>query len=279
MWAPDEFPCALPEIGLPEEVSLSSAAEWLSLELGKLSEASFTKDAIWRDSFALTGTLRTFYTSKSAIAAWRDTAGVLGANSFEANSTTAKVTRLGKNTAWVDVHFTFETEKSPSLSCSGYASLIYTKEGEWKIWVLRTTLEQLKGHGNVDLLEETRVNESPKNHPTSSNGFLHFDCVVVGGGQAGLSCGGRLKALSVSYVVLDKNDQVGDSWKTRYDSVKPHLPFYRTFPGTYREFLTKDDLAQGYKEWVDRLGIRFRLSGKSLRLFQVHGMKPKRSGN
>ena len=52
-----------------------------------------------------------------------------------------------------------------------------------------------------------------------------FDCVVVGGGQAGLATGGRLKALGVSYVVLDKNERVGDSWKLRYDCAKRNAFF------------------------------------------------------
>lgn len=36
---------------------------------------------------------------------------------------------------------------------------------------------------------------------------------------------------------------------------KAHLPFERTFPSTYQEFLTKDDLAKGYREWVNKFEI------------------------
>jgi cation diffusion facilitator CzcD-associated flavoprotein CzcO len=49
---------------------------------------------------------------------------------------------------------------------------------------------------------------------------------------------------------------------TRYDSARlhtareyNHLPFDRTFPLPYQEFLTKYDLARGYKDWVENFGI------------------------
>lgn len=56
--------------------------------------------------------------------------------------------------------------------------------------------------------------------PSHSDAHVDFDCVVVGGGQAGLGTGGRLKALGISYVILEKNVEVGDSWATRYDSTR-----------------------------------------------------------
>jgi len=101
-------------------------------------------------------------------------------------------------------------------------------------------------------LSETVQNETP----------THFDCVVVGAGQAGLGTAGRLKALGVPHVVLDKHDRIGDNWMTRYDSARlhtareyNHLPFDRTFPPCYQEFLTKYDLARGYRDWMEKFGI------------------------
>ena len=90
-------------------------------------------------------------------------------------------------------------------------------EDEWRIWTLRSILEQLKGQPNVDILEVANGNGKASNgHGEES----HFDCVVVGGGQAGLSQGGRLKALGISYVVLDEHEKVGDNWKLRYGSAR-----------------------------------------------------------
>jgi monoamine oxidase len=75
----------------------------------------------------------------------------------------------------------------------------------------------LKGQPNVDVLDIVNGNAKLTNGHSEES---HFDCVVIGGGQAGLSQGGRLKALGISYVVLDKYKEVGDNWKLRYGSAK-----------------------------------------------------------
>ena len=51
-----------------------------------------------------------------------------------------------------------------------------------------------------------------------------YGAIVAGGGQAGLPTGVRLPALSVSYSVIEKTPQVGDTWRNRYDSQRSHTP-------------------------------------------------------
>jgi NADH dehydrogenase FAD-containing subunit len=46
-----------------------------------------------------------------------------------------------------------------------------------------------------------------------------FQVVVIGGGQAGLSVGYHLSRLGISFVILDVNERVGDSWRKRWDSL------------------------------------------------------------
>jgi hypothetical protein len=74
--------------------------------------------------------------------------------------------------------------------------------------VLRTVLEQLKDQGNVDVLETKNgiINEIANGVNEASSQFeaTHLDCVVIGGGQAGLTMDGWLKALNISYVVFHK---------------------------------------------------------------------------
>jgi hypothetical protein len=96
-------------------------------------------------------------------------------------------------------------------------------EGKWKIWLLRTILEGLKGEGSVDFLAPGEERKESKDVNGNGKGLSHFNCVVIGAGQAGLSVAGRLKALGVSCVVLEKYAEVGDNWKMRYDSCKCKL--------------------------------------------------------
>jgi hypothetical protein len=262
------LPCALPRSPIPENVDLDSVANQVVQLLGNLREEDFLKDAIWRDSFALTGTLRTFYSASSVLEAWTETSKTHNPDHFVITGV-PRVLRP-PNSAWIDVMFTFETSGQPSTLCSGFISVVPTEDGVWKIWILRTILEQLKSQPSVDLLEpvsdvepdsssngtagangtngdahtnddnsphdvngssktngnngvngaKTATEENLKNTLSSTSKRKHFDCVVVGGGQAGLGTGGRLKALGVSYVILEKHMRVGDSWGTRYDSTK-----------------------------------------------------------
>lgn len=43
----------------------------------------------------------------------------------------------------------------------------------------------------------------------------------------GLLLAGRLKALDVDYVVIDRNERVGDNWALRYDCMRFHV--YKSF--------------------------------------------------
>ena len=59
-----------------------------------------------------------------------------------------------------------------------------------------------------------------------------FDTVVLGGGQAGLATGYHLKRQGASFVILDGSDQVGDSWRGRWPSLRLYTPArYDALPG------------------------------------------------
>lgn len=245
MWSLAKLPFELPEAPIPEFLSLPSIAEYFRSAFPNLAEEHFVDKAVWRDIFALTGTLRTFYTSQSVSVAWQETSSVHSPTNFVVDGK-PRIVRAGP-TAWVEISFQFETQGVPATTGYGYMSVVPGQDGKWRIWILRTILEQLKGQPDVDFLEPT--NETPTTsgvpngavsngihaeHPSENSEAIvlngnpgsqqnHFECVIVGGGQAGLSVGGRLKALGISYVVLEKNENIGDNWALRYDSTKCKL--------------------------------------------------------
>ncbi|KAM5349121.1 hypothetical protein ACJ41O_008944 [Fusarium nematophilum] len=241
MWSLPNLPCELPKATIPDFIDLESLAESFRLSFDDLKEEHFVKYAIWRDVFAMTGTLRTFYTSSSVTAAWQATASTHSPSNFVI-ADEARVVRAGMS-AWVEIGFTFETKGVPATSDYGYISVVPEPDGKWRIWAMRTILEQLKFHPNVDILQPANeplastkpasaMDETDDIHGTprengetaTHNGLPHggnyFDCLIIGGGQAGLSVGGRLKALGVSYVILETHENVGDNWRKRYDSTK-----------------------------------------------------------
>src|SRR6266516_4844468 len=60
-----------------------------------------------------------------------------------------------------------------------------------------------------------------------------FDTIVIGGGQAGLSVGYYLKKHGSRFVILDANEHIGGSWRTRtWDSLRLFTPArYDGLPG------------------------------------------------
>ncbi len=77
----------------------------------------------------------------------------------------------------------------------------------------------------------------------------HFDVIVVGAGQAGLSVGHHLAKLGVRFVILDANARVGDVWRRRWDSLRLFTPAAydgldgMPFPAPPDSFPTKDEMA------------------------------------
>src|SRR3954469_5771281 len=60
-----------------------------------------------------------------------------------------------------------------------------------------------------------------------------FDTIVIGGGQAGLAAGYYLKKLGRPFLILDANERIGGSWRTRtWDSLRLFTPArYDGLPG------------------------------------------------
>jgi putative flavoprotein involved in K+ transport len=95
-----------------------------------------------------------------------------------------------------------------------------------------------------------------------------FETVIVGGGQAGLAAGYQLKKRGRPFAILDANERIGDSWRTRWDSLRLFTPAKYNglpgmrFPARRWSFPTKDEMGdylEGYAARFDltvRTGVR-----------------------
>jgi putative flavoprotein involved in K+ transport len=93
-----------------------------------------------------------------------------------------------------------------------------------------------------------------------------FDTIVVGGGQAGLSVGYYLKRHGGSFVILDANERIGGSWRTRtWNSLRLFTPARYdglpgwAFPGPGWSFPTARELA----DYLEAYAARFELPVRS----------------
>jgi putative flavoprotein involved in K+ transport len=115
---------------------------------------------------------------------------------------------------------------------------------------------------NLELLEEGAAYESLKRNGADRSGSEEqFDVVVIGAGQAGLSVGHHLARLGLSFVILEAQPRIGDSWRQRWDSLRLFTPAKFDsldgwpYPGNPNYFPTKDEMA----DYLEAYAAHFKL--------------------
>ncbi|MEM7031223.1 MAG: NAD(P)/FAD-dependent oxidoreductase [Chloroflexota bacterium] len=157
----------------------------------------------------------------------------------------------------VEGWFSFETTAGRGRG------IVRLKNG--RCWTLLTTLQELKSFEEKAGLRreigapygiiknrktwlETRQDEEAK------LGYAEQPyCVIIGGGQGGITLGARLKRLDVPTLIIDKHERPGDAWRKRYKSLYLHDPVwydhlpYIPFPDHWPVFAAKDKMG----DWLE----------------------------
>jgi putative flavoprotein involved in K+ transport len=104
-----------------------------------------------------------------------------------------------------------------------------------------------------------------------------LETVIIGGGQAGLSVGYRLAKRGRSFVILEANGRIGDSWRNRWDSLRLFTPARYNgldgypFPADGWTFPTKDEMADYLEAYAARFDLPVRTGVRAERLFRDDG--------
>ncbi|MCO5606057.1 hypothetical protein L7F22_060244 [Adiantum nelumboides] len=162
-----------------------------------------------------------------------------------------------EDSAVLQAFITFETQRARGR---GYVKL----KGD-KCWCLLTSMLELKGfEEKAGLRRELGVlHGAVKSRKTWLDGRAEElqglgrskqpYCLIVGGGQAGISLGARLRRLCVPTIIVEKNKRPGDSWRNRYKSLCLHDPVwydhlpYLLFPSHWPVFSPKDKIG----DWLE----------------------------
>jgi putative flavoprotein involved in K+ transport len=92
------------------------------------------------------------------------------------------------------------------------------------------------------------------------------EAIVLGAGTAGLAAAAALRRAGVETIVLEQNDKVGTSWRTRYDGLRLNTPgWMSTQPGyrasrrRYGEYPSRDAWIQYLEDYAahHRIDVRF----------------------
>jgi len=134
-----------------------------------------------------------------------------------------------------------------------------------RAWTLLTALQELKGYeepagrrrsdgiehravkGRRTWLDERREQERTLGIEVQPH------CLIIGGSQAGLALGARMKRLGVPALIVDALERPGDAWRRRYKSLYLHDPVwidhlpYLPFPDHWPVYTAKDKMG----DWLE----------------------------
>lgn len=89
---------------------------------------------------------------------------------------------------------------------------------------------------------------------------------IIGAGQAGLAVAYYLQSTSLSYLLLDKNERIGDSWRQRYDSLTLFTSrAFSALPGMALNgdpdgYATRDEIANYFERYAQHFGFPVHLN-------------------
>ena len=115
----------------------------------------------------------------------------------------------------------------------------------------------------------TQQTHEPRNAPSPDE---LMDVVVVGGGQAGLAMAWHLTRQGLRFVVLEAADEVGRSWRDRWDSLRLFTPAQydalpgMAFPAPADPYPGKEAVADSLQASGSAFGIPVHLDSRVLRL-------------
>jgi putative flavoprotein involved in K+ transport len=93
-----------------------------------------------------------------------------------------------------------------------------------------------------------------------------YDFVIIGAAQSGLSMAYELKKIDLNYLILDKEEEIGASWLSRWDSLKLFTPSEFNhlqgldFPAPKGYYPNKYEVADYFKAYVEKFEIPVRLN-------------------
>lgn len=243
------------------ETPTAAAQAWLASLDGALQRRDvdaaldlFEDESYWRDFVAFTWNLKTLEGKTDIRRMLQATLDhVQPANWALAEDATGSAGPDGTVEAWI----TFETG-----AARGYGHL---RLRNGKCWTLLTTMQELKGFEEKkgprreqgvahQIIRGRRSWKELKEEQEARLGYEEQPyCVIIGGGQGGIGLAARLKRLGVPTLVIEKNQNPGDSWRNRYKSLHLHDPVwydhlpYLKFPDDWPVFAAKDKIG----DWLE----------------------------
>jgi len=243
-------------------------------------EQLFLEETYWRDQVALTWDMRQAHGRVQVIAELMAAARWTHPGNFrisKSHPAPKLATFLGREL--IEAYFDFDL---PHGTGQGFIRLLpdATAPCGARCYLLGTDIHALKG-----VVEElgNRVNRERLRPIFPIHGYRpmrkgqHFsefvqekmtfedrdpDVLIIGAGHTGMAVGARLERMGQSYLIVDRGERLGESWRKRYESLALHtvgavnqLPYIRS-PEIFPDYVPKDQWA----DWIEAYGRMMQLN-------------------
>ena len=109
------------------------------------------------------------------------------------------------------------------------------------------------------------------------NEKTNWETIIIGAGQAGLAAGYHLLKAGEDFVIIDAAENIGDSWRKRWDSLRLFTPSQYdslpgfSFPALKNTMPTKDEVADYLEKYTEKFKLPVRMGEK---VNHLSGMQP-----
>ncbi|OWZ42561.1 flavin-containing monooxygenase [Cryptococcus neoformans Tu259-1] len=218
-------------VSIPDDVDAQNAAEEIVAKLSKvLSEGDakgftglFLEYGVWRDKLAFTWDYRTFNFTENIARAAADLLPSTHCTNFKLLKPAPAIQKPYPDLSFLQFVLSFDT---PLVQASAVINAVYTKEG-WRLWTVHSVAESLLKFPELDPADGHMTGPvSWEKQREKDDDEVVPDVLIVGGGQNGLALAARLKALGVSSLIVERNAQIGEIWRKRYEYLSLHFPHW-----------------------------------------------------
>ncbi|PPQ75216.1 hypothetical protein CVT24_010175 [Panaeolus cyanescens] len=243
--------------------------------MGLLHDGRGDVPAWWRDMLSFTWDFRTFRGEVKIKAFLQARLGFTRPSEFVLDDASISVDRPYEDILWISLSFTFKTKVGSGsgiirliptpISSADTSSSVDSVQLKWRAFTVYTNLEAL--HNFPEKIGPNRSFAS--NHGDWESQRLHAlefkdknpEVLIIGGGHCGLAVAARLKALGVCSLIVEKNEEIGDNWRNRYEGLCLHDPVwfdhmpYLPFPPTWPVFTPALKFANWLKFYADAMEL------------------------
>jgi cation diffusion facilitator CzcD-associated flavoprotein CzcO len=259
---------------------LAALGQALAAQDGEALKPLFADECYWRDQIALTWDMRQFWGREDVGRALAEANARMKPSRFkidDARPQPVQTPFLGREV--IEAYFVFDL---PHGTGQGLVRLVRDPQSPARVRCFMVGTDLLSLTGVVEELANrvTRERFAPifpiHGYKPMRKGqqFAEFsrekhefkdrdpDVLIIGGGHTGMCVGARFERMGQSYLIVDRGERPGDSWRARYESLAlhtvgavNHLPYIRS-PDIFPDYVPKDLWA----DWLEAYAKLMRLN-------------------